>query len=295
MIVLIIEEDVNLRRDLKLRVGRLPEVLSITGLPNFEQAFSFLEKEKVDVILVSKYSKDPTFLKAMEKLSSLNSKLQIWTSDDLPSSSQNQKQELIQKTVKPTLANIDLIVIGSSTGGPGALKKVFEALPKAPSIPVMMVQHMPENFTKDLAHTLSKEFNHEVIEAQDMMELKPGVFYLAPGNHHLIFKKINDKKMAGLDQGPKVCSVRPAFDVLLNSLSNVNLNVLVIVLTGMGEDGLRGVQTIPSQRRIVAVQDQKSSVVWGMPGQIYNHGLADKVCTLDEIAGLINNAGKSYV
>jgi two-component system chemotaxis response regulator CheB len=295
MIVLIVEEDVNLRRELKLRVGRLPNVLSIIGLPGFEQAISFMEKDKVDIVLVSKYSKDPVFSKSIEKISSLNPKIQVWTVEDLPGPSESPKPDKSPKVTKPTLSNIDLILIGSSTGGPGALKKVFEALPKAPAVPVMMVQHMPENFTKDLAETLSKEFNQEVIEAQDMAELRPGVFYLAPGNYHLILRKIGEKKLAGLDQGPKVCSVRPAFDVLLNSVSFSNLNVLLIVLTGMGEDGLRGVQTIPIHRRIVAIQDQQSSVVWGMPGQIYNHGLADKVCTLDEIAGLINNAGRGHV
>lgn len=183
---------------------------------------------------------------------------------------------------------IHALAIGVSTGGPNALSVVLPELPQDIPVPIFIVQHMPAEFTRQLAQRLDSKSRIPVVEAQDGMQVKPGVAYVAPGNFHMEVKgKIGDTVIA-LHQGPLENSCRPAVDVLFRSLPLIyHSGVLGVILTGMGQDGVKGCEAIVASGARVIAQDEESSVVWGMPGQVTQRGLADTVLPLTKIAGEI--------
>jgi two-component system chemotaxis response regulator CheB len=184
-------------------------------------------------------------------------------------------------------ARIDAVVIGTSTGGPNALAELFPALPVLP-VPVFIVQHMPPMFTKLLAERLTKASKVPVDEAEAGAIIVPGRAWIAPGNHHLEVVRDGVQVRALLNQNPPENSCRPAADPLFRSAAKVyGANLLGVVLTGMGQDGLRGCERIREAGGRVVVQDEATSVVWGMPGAVAKAGLADKVLPLSMIAGEI--------
>jgi two-component system chemotaxis response regulator CheB len=185
----------------------------------------------------------------------------------------------------------DIICIGSSTGGPETLKKIFFKLGEI-NVPILLVQHMPPVFTEQLASALNKGSRVEVSEAKVGDILEAGKCYLAPGDFHMRVKRIDGKIKITLDQKEKVCYVRPAYDCLLESVSELpNLNVANIILTGMGSDGAGGTDKFTRKNLLTIIQDEESSIVWGMPRAVHDRGLHDEIVNLDEIAGLINKLG----
>lgn len=169
-----------------------------------------------------------------------------------------------------------VIVIGSSTGGPPALEKALAGLNKNHRVPIAIVQHMPPLFTASLANRLREIAGLEAAEAKDGEPLLPGRIYVAPGNYHLSIVKKNSKEIVKLDQGPQRNSVRPAVDVLFESAVSVyGSRVCGVVLTGMGEDGLIGAVAIKEGGGGVMIQNRASSVVFGMPGAVFNAGAYD--------------------
>lgn len=181
-----------------------------------------------------------------------------------------------------------LIAIGSSTGGPQALRDVIGALPRDTNIPVVITQHMPKLFTAILAEHLSK-LGLPAAEAQEGEPIRPGRIYLAPGDFHMTLKSTNGVITTHLDQSPPVNFCRPAVDPLFDSCAQVAGNgVLAVVLTGMGHDGRDGARTIREAGGQVIAQDQASSVVWGMPGAVVEAGLADQIMTLKDIGPELN-------
>jgi two-component system chemotaxis response regulator CheB len=185
----------------------------------------------------------------------------------------------------------DLLLIGCSTGGPEALKKVIPKLMDPFPRPILLVQHMPPMFTQQLANFLTSISKHEVLEAKDGMLLENNKVYLAPGDYHMeLISTIDNKYKIRLNQEAKVCYVRPAFDVLCNSVAqNFKGKVQVLVMTGMGEDGLKGIQNLKAKLTAqVMIQDKASSVVWGMPGILHQNNLQDSMFSIDEIADQIN-------
>jgi two-component system chemotaxis response regulator CheB len=180
------------------------------------------------------------------------------------------------------------VVIGVSTGGPEALAALLPALPRDLPVPVLIVQHMPPMFTKLLADRLNGQSALTVLEATDGQLLEAGTAYIAPGNHHLRVDCRGGLPCATLTQEPPENSCRPAADVLFRSATEVfGDRLLAIVLTGMGQDGLRGCEDIRRRGGRILVQDQASSVVWGMPGFVAGKGLADEVLPLASIAAEI--------
>ena len=177
-----------------------------------------------------------------------------------------------------------LIAIGSSTGGPQALRDVIAALPRDTNVPIVITQHMPKLFTAILAEHLSK-LGLPAKEATHGETLKPGHIYLAPGDFHMTLKGGQGGPIiAQLDQGPPVNFCRPAVDPLFNSCAAVAGNgVLAVVLTGMGHDGRDGARIVREAGGQVIAQDQASSVVWGMPGAVAEAGLADQILPLKDI------------
>ncbi|MBO9521512.1 MAG: chemotaxis response regulator protein-glutamate methylesterase [Nocardioidaceae bacterium] len=182
----------------------------------------------------------------------------------------------------------DVVVIGSSTGGPDALATVIGALPADLPVPVAIVQHMPPVFTGLFAQRLDARSGLTVREAQDGDVLRPGTVLIAPGDHHLRLRSTPAGVVGRLDQGPQENYCRPAVDVLFRSATEIyGPRVLAVVLTGMGSDGARGAATIVEAGGSAIVQDQATSVVWGMPGAVVAAGVPAEVLPLADVGAAI--------
>ena len=182
----------------------------------------------------------------------------------------------------------EIVAIGVSTGGPTALLDLLPRFPATFPLPIVIVQHMPPIFTKQLANRLNAESAIEVLEAEEGATLAPGRALLAPGDYHLRLKRTLHEVRATLDQGERENSCRPAIDVLFRSVRAIyGGRTLAVILTGMGQDGLRGAEELKRDGAYVIAQDRASSVVWGMPGAVVGAGLADAVVSLGEIASAI--------
>jgi two-component system, chemotaxis family, protein-glutamate methylesterase/glutaminase len=177
-----------------------------------------------------------------------------------------------------------VLVIGVSTGGPTALGAILPSLPASFPLPILLVQHMPPLFTRLLAERLNLTCPLTVEEASHGQAVEVGKILIAPGDYHMKVASSAGAVRVCLDQSAQQNSCRPAVDPLFASAAEVYGGaVLAVVLTGMGQDGLRGVEILRARGARVLVQDEASSVVWGMPGSVANAGLADRVLPLDEI------------
>jgi two-component system chemotaxis response regulator CheB len=179
----------------------------------------------------------------------------------------------------------DVVVIGSSTGGPQALTALLAKLPAGFPVPIVIVQHMPPVFTKHLAARLNQDCPLEVREAAGGETLQTGQVWIAPGDWHLELVRDGAAVKTRLQQGPPENSCRPAVDVLFRSAAGLyTSSCLGVVLTGMGQDGLRGGQCIVDAGGTLLAQDEASSVVWGMPRAVVEAGLASQALPLSSIA-----------
>jgi two-component system chemotaxis response regulator CheB len=191
----------------------------------------------------------------------------------------------VVKRAEPAPHPIRAIVVGSSTGGPEALSKLVAALTRPPSVPVLVVQHMPPVFTRQLAARLDRLGPARVVEAEPGMELMPGTIYIAPGDRHLEVQRQGAGVRTVLTDGPPVNFCRPSVDVLFGSAVRAfGGELLGVVLTGMGSDGRTGCQQLVDAGATVVVQDEPTSVVWGMPGAVATAGLAHRIVPLVEVA-----------
>jgi two-component system chemotaxis response regulator CheB len=174
--------------------------------------------------------------------------------------------------------------IGASTGGPDALSNVLAHLPSGFPIPVVIAQHMPPIFTRHLAQRLSAKCQIPVMEAVSGTPLEAGKAYIAPGDYHMVAAIRNGSVYIDTNQDPPENFCRPSVDVLFRSVAGVyGPRVLAVVLTGMGNDGLRGCRRIRQAGGYVMTQDEATSVVWGMPGAVAKADLADMILPLDRI------------
>jgi two-component system, chemotaxis family, protein-glutamate methylesterase/glutaminase len=185
-------------------------------------------------------------------------------------------------------ARVEIVAIGTSTGGPNALAELLPKLPADLPVPVVIVQHMPPVFTKLLADRLSAKSSLQVVEAAAGEQLGAGKVWIAPGNYHMGVEKAANGPRVKLNQEVPENSCRPSVDALFRSVTEVyGAATLGVVLTGMGQDGLRGCEYIREAGGQILIQDEASSVVWGMPGFVARAGLADKSLPLAEIGGEI--------
>lgn len=181
-------------------------------------------------------------------------------------------------------SRIDLVAIATSTGGPNALGELIPQFPGSFPVPIVIVQHMPAMFTQLLAARLDSLTPLQVQEGQEGKVVDKGQVWIAPGDYHMTVSRQGTKFLLGVNQDPHENSCRPAADVLFRSAArSVKENVLAVVLTGMGADGTRGSAAIREAGGAVIVQDEASSVVWGMPGSVVAAKLADKICPLNAI------------
>ena len=179
----------------------------------------------------------------------------------------------------------EIVAIGTSTGGPNALGEVLPQIPKDFPVPIVVVQHMPPIFTRALADRLASRSEISVDEGRAGAVISAGQSWIAPGNFHMTVARAGVNYQLELNQNPPEHSCRPAVDVLFRSVAKVyGPDVLAVVMTGMGSDGVLGAQHIREAGGEVIIQDEASAVVWGMPGLVYAAGQADAVFPLDQLA-----------
>ena len=180
-----------------------------------------------------------------------------------------------------------IIVLGASTGGTEAIRRLLKELPaRTPGIAI--VQHMPEGFTKSFANGLNNTSAMEVKEAEDGDRLYHGRVLIAPGNKHMLLKRIGKEYTVEVKDGPLVNRHRPSVDVLFRSAARyAGKNATGILLTGMGDDGAKGLLELKETGAFTIAQDQQSSVVFGMPKEAIRIGAAEKILGISEIAPFI--------
>jgi two-component system chemotaxis response regulator CheB len=180
-----------------------------------------------------------------------------------------------------------VVVIGASTGGTEALKTVLEALP-ADTPGIVIVQHMPELFTRAFANRLDSLCSITVKEAESNDTIIRGRALIAPGNHHLLLKRSGARYYVEIKDGPLVCRHRPSVDVLFRSAARyAGQNVVGVILTGMGDDGARGMLEMKQAGAMTIAQDEATCVVFGMPKEAIKLNGVDKILPLQSVAGAI--------
>ncbi|WP_407391576.1 chemotaxis response regulator protein-glutamate methylesterase [Carnobacterium jeotgali] len=201
---------------------------------------------------------------------------------DLPTEkSALQKSELENKLPK----KIKAIAIGASTGGPKALFSIIRSLPENLNFPIFIVQHMPKGFTTSFSKRLDKESTATVVEAEDGMAIRGGVVYVAPGGYHMLI----ENNCIKLNEADKIHGVRPAVDYMFETAAeSYGSELASFILTGMGQDGARGLAKIKETGGFTVAQNRETSIVYGMPGHAVQKGVIDKIASLNEISELIN-------
>ncbi|MHC4375379.1 MAG: chemotaxis-specific protein-glutamate methyltransferase CheB [Planctomycetota bacterium] len=178
-----------------------------------------------------------------------------------------------------------VLVIGASTGGTDALTEVLSELPASLPVPVVIVQHMPSGFTQQFAERLNSNSELRVRQGTNGEVISAGNAYLAPGGYHMVIEREANELKLSLNKEPKEHCCRPAVDPMFRSaVEACGSSVLAVVLTGMGFDGAAGCGVVRSAGGRVLIQDEATSVVWGMPGEVYRTGQADEVHPLGDVA-----------
>ena len=182
----------------------------------------------------------------------------------------------------------EAIAIGSSTGGPQALFQLLKTIAGAVRVPILITQHMPATFTRILAEHITRQCDLDTTEATDGMAVVPGKAYVAPGDWHMTVRSGGGLPTIRVNQEPPENFCRPSVDVMLRSLSEAyGSRLLTVILTGMGQDGLRGCERVVAAGGVVLSQDEATSVVWGMPGAVSTAGLSSDILPLKDIGPAI--------
>lgn len=273
-------------KTVKLRFPELPVVMvSSTGDKNAQNTLEALKLGALDFIikpLEENYDTNMMLLK--EQLEKIFDQL----IEDKTSISKIVKPEIIKIKEKKELSSVDLVVIASSTGGPVAVEKIISSLDNTFIKPILLVQHMPPEFTGVFAKTLDRKSHISVIEAKDASIVRSGQVIVAAGGYHMIVRKSHKyQKIIKLDKGELVNGVMPAADVTFNSVAKTypQANILAVILTGMGEDGKNGVRELKEKCNCYCItQDESSSVVYGMPRSVVEAGLSDEILPIEKIA-----------
>jgi two-component system chemotaxis response regulator CheB len=186
-----------------------------------------------------------------------------------------------------------VLVIGASTGGPAALDTLLMALPAEFPLPVMIVQHMPELFTRAFASRLDGLCAITVKEAESGDTVLRGRALIAPGNHHLLLQRSGARYYVEVKEGPLVCRHRPSVDVLFRSAARyAGPNAVGVILTGMGDDGAHGMLEMHQAGAKTIAQDEATCIVFGMPKEAIKLNGVDRVMPLESIAGAILNVAR---
>jgi two-component system, chemotaxis family, protein-glutamate methylesterase/glutaminase len=199
-----------------------------------------------------------------------------------------QTASQLKKTIRPYSKLAPVILIGSSTGGPGALSEIIPMLPSSLPSPIVIVQHMPAGFTRSLSERLNSISPLRVKEAEPGDQLMVGQVLVAPGGFHMT---LDENERVALNQKPTVHGVRPAVDVTFNSLNkHFGRNMIGVILTGMGSDGAISTSILHSAGGYVIAEHESTCVVWGMPRSVIEAGAASIVLPRPKIAKAIESA-----
>lgn len=198
--------------------------------------------------------------------------------------------QIPRPSTEPFTTPFECAVIGCSTGGPDALARVISMLSPNFPIPILIVQHMPVGFTKSLARRLDEASEIQVVEAESGMKLEEGKAFLAPGGFHVGVVASNvDRARIILTEDPKINNCRPSVDYTLKSVVNLfGKQVLAVIMTGMGRDGLEGCRELAAKGGYVVTQSSQGCTVYGMPKAVAQAGLANIVASLDDMPKLLN-------
>lgn len=195
-------------------------------------------------------------------------------------------------------SKIEVVVIGVSTGGPQALPEVLERLPASFNIPIIIVQHLPALFVSVLVNSLNAKSNLKVVEIKENQPLQPGVVHIAPGGLHtkVVVKPGSRVPVTILTKDPPENFCRPSADYMFRSVADIyHGNVLAVIMTGMGKDGVAGMKLLKSYGASTIAQDEATSVVFGMPMEAINAEVVDRIVPLNKIADTITQrVGKTF-
>jgi two-component system, chemotaxis family, protein-glutamate methylesterase/glutaminase len=269
-------------------------MLSVLTKHGAEETFKALEYGAVDFI-PKPSSNLPITLKELadlliEKVKSVSkSEIKIQVKKKEPES--KIRKEYIKSDFEKGIVSISgketsskIVGIGTSTGGPSALAGIFRCLPENFPSPVLVVQHMPEGFTKAFAERLDSNSGLKVKEAEEGDKIIPGHGYIAPGHSHMKIEVRNGEKIIKLDRGNKVSGHIPSIDVLFDSISeNYGKNSVCVIMTGMGQDGAKGILKIRNNGGRTIAQDEETSVVYGMNRVAVQMGAIEEVVSLTDI------------
>ncbi len=253
-------------------------------------AVDFITKPKIDFSnSIESYSDElieKVKIAANAKVSPNAAKLAARKPDTGTVSKKNSADAVLQLSTKKSNYKLTdtIIAIGASTGGTEAIKDVLIDMP-ANSPGIVITQHIPENFSRSFAQRVDKLSRMKVHEASEGQQVLPGHAYIAPGNKHLLIERSGARYICRLSDGPLVNRHKPSVNVLFRSVANqVGQNAIGVILTGMGDDGADGLLEIKNAGAMTIAQDEKTSVVWGMPGEAVKRGAADEVLSLNQIA-----------
>ncbi|MFW2487058.1 protein-glutamate methylesterase/protein-glutamine glutaminase [Clostridium chromiireducens] len=239
-----------------------------------------LDIAKVQYNLIEQIKSITSNVRSRKRSISIDSP-KAYTTNNL-SPERNTKVILNSPVSVPKNKKIDAVVIGASTGGPKALQEVLTKLPSNLGVPVFVVQHMPEGFTKVFSERLDKICNMKVIEAAEGMKISNDTIYIAKGGQHMT---VGSNNTIHLNEEPPIWGVRPAVDKLFNSAIKVYRgNLVSAILTGMGRDGADGTANIKDYGGITISEDKSTCTIYGMPKAAFETGKVDLVVPLNEIA-----------
>src|SRR5690625_3175201 len=201
-------------------------------------------------------------------------------------SDRNNSKEINRKNKTSSNVKDSIIVIGASTGGPGALQRLLQKVPEDFAVPILIVQHMPEKFTKSLAERLNSISHLSVKEAEHGEVIKKKHAYLAPGNHHMQVKKRSANYVIEINQEKEHLGDRPSVNLLYNSIAQLeSIRIIAVILTGMGKDGASGIKKIKERQpeAIILTESKETAVIHGMPSAAIETNLVTEILHLDDI------------
>jgi len=252
-------------------------------------AIDFVSKPKLDVAHGLQEYADELCDKVATAANARIQESSSWVNHAAESSTRHTADAILGKTKRPRpLKTTDkIIAIGASTGGTEAIKEVLMRMP-ADSPAIVITQHIPEAFSTPFAQRMDNNCAMTVYEASDSQQILPGHVYIAPGNQHLLVERSGARYICRLNDGPPVNRHRPSVDVMFRSVAqNVGVNAIGVILTGMGNDGAAGMKEMHDAGARTLAQDEKTSVVWGMPGESVRAGGVDEVVSLHNITNKI--------
>lgn len=260
-------------------IDKIPIILILDKQSNIEKVIDALSHGAFDYI-----SKPPVNIMGDSEIKAVANSIVEKIKSAVDSTKLTVVRHDLDREYNFTRSSQKIIIIGSSTGGPQSLEQIIPLIPKEIPSPVIVVQHMPEDFTCKLADRLNSISMLEVKEAEDGETLKNGVCYVAKGNYHMELIKNMNNVQVSLNKKEKIHGTRPSIDITMKSATNCyGSNMIGVILTGMGNDGTIGAKKIKENGGTIIAQSEKTSVIFGMPKSVIKSGYYDEIVDLQKI------------